>query len=96
MNLFNVDLSLHTRREAKMVKINLDSYNLICTRNEDGRKFLYKYVTKMDVRCIDSETGEILSLTQAKFRSRFTPDSKSNKRNKKRPFFMNYGRERVA
>lgn len=79
-----------------MIKIDLSTFNLVCTRNSDGRKFIYKYKTKMDIRLIDCESGKVLDLSQAIFRKNFTPDEETNKRNKKRPSFMNFGKRRIA
>jgi hypothetical protein len=79
-----------------MIKIDLSTFNLICTRNSDGRKFIYKYITKLNLKLIDTVTGEVLELSQAMFRKDYTPDGKANGANRKKPRFINFGRKRVA
>lgn len=79
-----------------MIKINLQTFNLVCQRNTDGRKFIYKYKTKEECRLIDCETGEVLDLTSHHFRKNYTPCKGTNSKTKKRPHFMNYGKKRLA
>ena len=76
--------------------IDLEDFNLIYLRKEDARKFLVRHVTKYDAVIIDSVTGEIHRLTWYYLAKLFRPDLKSNKANKKRPRFMNFGKKRVA
>lgn len=76
--------------------INVEDFNLIYFRKADERKFLVRYVTKMDLILIDSLTGEVHRLTEMKVRTRFRPDKANNKRNKKRQPFMNFGKKRIA
>jgi hypothetical protein len=76
--------------------INVDDFNLIYFRKTDKRKFLVKYVTKLDLILIDSVTGEVLRMSEMKVRTRFRPDKITNKANRKRRPFMNFGRRRIA
>lgn len=72
--------------------VNVSDFNLIYIRRIDGRKFLVKYATKIDMIFLDSVTGEILRLTQTYARRRYKPDKVSNKINRKR-IFINYGKK---
>lgn len=79
-----------------MIKIDLSTFNLVCTRDKDGKRFIYKYKTKFDLRLVDILTGEILDITVSVFRRNYSPDKKVNGKNSKRPAFMNFGRKRIA
>ena len=72
--------------------VNVSDFNLIYLRRIDGRKFLVKYATKIDMIFLDSVTGEILRLTQTYARRRYKPDKVANKINRKR-IFINYGKK---
>jgi hypothetical protein len=45
---------------------------------------------------LDSETGEVLRISEMKMRRRFRPDKVSNKANKRKRPFINFGRKRIA
>jgi hypothetical protein len=74
--------------------VNIRDYNLIYLRISDGRKFLVKYATKIDMIFLDSVTGEVLRLTQSFARRRYKPDKVANKVNKKQ-VFLNFGKKFV-
>lgn len=76
--------------------ININDFSLIYLRKSDERKFLVRYVTKLDLILIDSVSGDVLKMSEAKVRRRFRPDKISNKANKKRRPFMNFGKKRIA
>jgi hypothetical protein len=76
--------------------INLEDFNLIYLRKEDSRKYLVRHVTKYDSVAIDSVTGEVQRLTWYYLAKLFRPDLKSNKANKKKMRFMNFGKKRIA
>jgi hypothetical protein len=76
--------------------INLKDFNLIYLRKEDDRKYLVKHVTKYDSVVIDSVTGDVTRITWYFLTKLYKRDGKSNKRNKKRPRFINFGRNRCA
>jgi spermidine synthase len=72
--------------------VDLQKFNLIYFRIEDGRKFLVRHITKYDSVVIDSVTGEIERLTWYFLTKLYKRDGKANKRNKKRPFYLNVKR----
>jgi hypothetical protein len=76
--------------------ININDFYLIYIRRTDGRKFLGRYITKLDLMLLDSETGEVLRISEMKMRRRFRPDKVSNKANKRKRPFINFGRKRIA
>jgi len=75
--------------------VNVKDFNLIYFRKSDGRKFLVRFITKRDLVLIDTVTGEVLRLTEMKVRMRFRPDKISNKKNKKKRPFINFGKRRI-
>jgi hypothetical protein len=89
---------VHIKNKAVYVsrEIDLSEYNLIYFRRVDRRKFLVRHITKMNWRLIDSVTGDILDMTESKAKPRFVPDKKTNRLNKKKRPFMNFGKKRVV
>jgi hypothetical protein len=76
--------------------IDLSEFNLIYLRKEDDRKYLVRHVTKYDSVAIDSVTGEIMRLTWYYLSKSFRPDIKTNKANKKKMRFINFGKKRIS
>lgn len=76
--------------------INLEDFNLIYFRKSDEVKFLVKHVTKYDSVIIDSTTGIITRITWYYLAKFYRPDVKSNKLNKKKMKFINFGKKRIA
>jgi len=76
--------------------IKLEDFNLIYLRKEDSRKYLVRHVTKYDSVIIDSVTGDVFRVTWYFLTKLYKRDKVSNKRNKKRPRFINFGRKRCA
>ena len=63
-------------------KVDVTTYNLIYIRKSDRRKFLGKLITKLDRKLIDSETGDILEITEYRLRKEYQHDKKNNAKNK--------------
>ena len=76
--------------------IDLNDFNLIYLRKEDGRKYLVRHVTKYDSVIIDSVTGEVKRMTWYYLAKLFRPNTEANKANKKKMRFMNFGKKRIA
>lgn len=76
--------------------INLDDFNLIYLRKEDEVKFLVRHVTKYDSVIIDSVTGIVSRITWYYLAKSYRPDVQTNKLNKKKMKFMNFGKKRIA
>jgi hypothetical protein len=76
--------------------IDLKQFNLVYFRKADGRKFLVWKQNKIDTILVDTETGEVLRMSETKMRMYYRPDKKMNKVNKKKRPFMNYGKKRIA
>lgn len=76
--------------------IDLAQYNLVYTRNVDQRKFLVRLITKMNYSAIDTQTGEVLRLTQARLKRDFKPVKELNKINRKKRVYLQFGRRKAS
>ena len=77
--------------------IDLSTFNLVYMRKLDGRLFLVKLIAKPSYLTIDTQTGEVdREMTEAKLKRWFVPMKHLNKVNKKKPYFLNYGKNRIA
>ena len=77
--------------------IDLSTFNLVYMRKDDGRLFLVRLIAKPHYIIIDTQTGVIdREMTEAKLKRWYVPMRHLNKVNKKKPYFLNYGRERIA
>lgn len=77
--------------------IDLSSFNLVYMRKADKRLFLVKLIAKPSYLIIDTQTGEVdREMTEAKLKRWYVPLKHLNKVNKKIPWFINFGKKRIA